>query len=432
MSIKKILFLITFVFIQSCGVIPEEIEDFYKKQNLPIHETNTQQQTMPKSNVKMYAKEAVHTQEVAEKFSLELPMRCMVDWETQKVIQAQPYDRAKIKLTRTDTGDPLPILRVDDLYFKNTPVNEVLTALLKNTGIQIVSFDQYYNNITLDIGGKLSDVIEIVTKTGGVFYTYDKRSKTLTLKRVSKWALSIPFNNEIILAVEDALRGAEIGNIIVNWTDKELLFSGDIVTEKKVRDIITKLKQEDHLIAFDVEIYRVYPKNNKEIFWTNMLDAFDEGTVKVSLKGIIGRALAVGGNLNKKTLATFLTPGNNIVEIAQGTFILPNRWQGRFDVGRCSREVRLETDLYIMAEPTIEKQPDKIEKIDTKIVLRTSTKGDIAQYQIPIKLSENILIIGIPTMYFVKEDKSIIPNNTELVIMISPRLIALVPPGKGN
>lgn len=232
--------------------------------------------------------------------------------------------------------------------------------------------------------------------------------------------------------MEDALRGAEIGNIIVNWTDKELLFSGDIVTEKKVRDIITKLKQEDHLIAFDVEIYRVYPKNNKEIFWTNMLDAFDEGTVKVSLKGIIGRALAVGGNLNKKTLATFLTPGNNIVEIAQGTFILPNRWQGRFDVGRCSREVRLETDLYIMAEPTIEKQPDKIEKIDTKIVLRTSTKGDIAQYQIPIKLSENILIIGIPTMYFVKEDKSIIPNNTELVIMISPRLIALVPPGKGN
>lgn len=169
MSIKKILFLITFVFIQSCGVIPEEIEDFYKKQNLPIHETNTQQQTMPKSNVKMYAKEAVHTQEVAEKFSLELPMRCMVDWETQKVIQAQPYDRAKIKLTRTDKGDPLPILRVDDLYFKNTPVNEVLTALLKNTGIQIVSFDQYYNNITLDIGGKLSDVIEIVTKTGGFF-----------------------------------------------------------------------------------------------------------------------------------------------------------------------------------------------------------------------------------------------------------------------
>ena len=70
--------------------------------------------------------------------------------------------------------------------------------------------------------------------------------------------------------------------------------------------------------------------------------------------------------------------------------------------------------------------------MDIKIVLRTPAKGDIAQYQVPVKLSENILIIGIPTMYFVKEDKTVIPNNTELVLLISPRLIALVPPEKGN
>lgn len=432
MTIKKILLVCVFVAIQSCGIIPEEIEDFYTKQNIQPIEDNKKPVVSPQSNVKMYTKEAVHTQEVAEKFSLELPMRCMVDWDNPKILQAQPYDRTKMILKRTDMGDPLPILRVDDLYFKNTPVNDVLTALLKNTGIQIVSFDQYYNNITLDIGGKLSDVIEIVTKTGGVFYTYDKRSKTLTLKRVSRWSLSVPYNNEIILAIEDALRGAEIGNITINWADKELLFSGDVVTEKKVRDIVTKLKQEDDLIAFDMDVYRIYPKNNREIFWTDLLNAFDEGTIKVSLKGTIGRALAVGGNLNKKSLHTFLNPTNNIVEVAQGTFVLPNRWQGRFDIGRCSREVRLETDLYIMAEPIIEKRPNKVDKIDVKIVLRTTAKGDIAQYQVPVSLSENILIIGIPTMYFVKEDRTVIPNNTELVILLSPRIITLVPPDKGN
>ena len=117
---------------------------------------------------------------------------------------------------------------------------------------------------------------------------------------------------------------------------------------------------------------------------------------------------------------------NNVVDVAKGTFVLPNRWQGRFDVGRCSREVRLETDLYIMAEPVIIKSAtNKIDKVDLKLVLRTQ-KGDIAQYQVPVRLGDNVLIIGIPTMYFVKTEKTIIPNNTELVVIVSPRLISLI------
>ncbi|MDR2933680.1 MAG: hypothetical protein LBU68_00125 [Rickettsiales bacterium] len=434
--ITKTMTFLSVIFFASCAIIPEEVSDFnttgtdeYSYVNIDATVQQPQefnQPITPISTTKTYTKEAVRTQELAEKFSLELPMRCNVDWESQKLLQAQPYDPSKIQLRRTDMGDELPVLRVDNLYFKNTPVNEVLAQLLRNTGIEIVSFDQYYNNITLDIGGKLSDVIEVVTRAGGVFYTYDNRSKTLTLKRSARWALSVPYNNEIILSTEDALRGTEIDNIVINWPEKEFLFSGDIVIEKKVRDIITKLKQEHSLIAFDMDVYRVYPKNNQEIRWMNLLDAFTEGTVKVSYKGIIGRALAVGGNLSSTSLKTFLNPLNNVVEVSQGTFVLPNRWQSRFDVGRCGRETRLETDLYIMAEPVIIKREGQIDKMDIKIVLRTS-QGDIAQYQVPVSLGDNILIIGIPTMYFVKEKTTVIPNNTELVILLSPRLIALVP-----
>lgn len=436
--IKKFFILtlsIISVFLSACELIPEEIEDFYKVgSNLPDYIPegfNAQQvepvvQRKPVSPVKLYDREAVRTQEFVEKFSLELPMRCMVDWENQKILQTQPYDHSKMIFKRTDAGDPLPFLRVDDLYFKNTPVNEVLQALLRNTGIEIVSFDQYYNNITLDIGGKLSDVVEVVTRAGGIFYTYDARSKTLTLKRVARWSLVVPYNNDVVLAVEDALRGANIDNIVIDWPVKEFLFSGDIVTERTVRDIVNQLKDEENLIAFDVNVYRVYPKSNQPIRWMNLLDAFDEGTVKMSYKGIIGRALTVSSNLNPSTLNTFLNPLNNVVDVAKGTFVLPNRWQGRFDVGRCSREVRLETDLYIMAEPVIIKSAtNKIDKVDLKLVLRTQ-KGDIAQYQVPVRLGDNVLIIGIPTMYFVKTEKTIIPNNTELVVIVSPRLISLI------
>ena len=44
------------------------------------------------------------------------------------------------------------------------------------------------------------------------------------------------------------------------------------------------------------------------------------------------------------------------------------------------------------------------------------------------QVGDNILIIGIPTQYFVDGKETIIPPNAELVVLVSPRIIKIVHP----
>ena len=158
-----------------------------------------------------------------------------------------------------------------------------------------------------------------------------------------------------------------------------------------------------------------------------MTETFNTGSVKLSQKGIIGRALVVSSNFNRDSLNEFLLPQANTILVSSGTFITPDRWQGRFDIGRCGREVRLETDLNILNETKFIPNDKYVGKLDNTLVLRTSN-GDIAKYTVPSRLGDNILIIGIPTQYFVETKETIIPPNAELVVLLSPRIIKIVRP----
>ena len=382
--------------------------------------------------VPVFDKLPSRTLENVEKFNLETPLRCEVDWETQQLISTQPFDRRDFLLERVDKGDALPDLKVENLSFENKSVDEVLRILLKNTGIQIYATDSFYKTLSQkEIGGNLTQVIDLITSLGGVYYNYDNRIKRITLKRYAKWNLHVPLSTDVILGMEDALRGADIDDIVIDWEDKIIIFQGDIVTEDKVRNIINKFAIENYLIAYDI-VLRVYPKTlDGSIKWMNILEAFNTGSIKLSQKGIIGRALVVSSNFNRDSLNEFLYPQANTVLVSSGTFIVPDRWQGRFDIGRCGREVRLETDLNILNQTQFLPSDKYVGKLDNTIVLRTSN-GDIAKYTVPSRLGDNILIIGIPTQYFVEGKETIIPPNAELVVLLSPRIIKIVRPFEQN
>ena len=343
------------------------------------------------------------------------------------------FDRRDFLLERVDKGDALPDLKVENLSFENKSVDEVLRILLKNTGIQIYATDSFYKTLSQkEIGGNLTQVIDLITSLGGVYYNYDNRIKRITLKRYAKWNLHVPLSTDVILGMEDALRGADIDDIVIDWEDKIIIFQGDIVTEDKVRNIINKFAIENYLIAYDIDVLRVYPKTlDGSIKWMNILEAFNTGSIKLSQKGIIGRALVVSSNFNRDSLNEFLYPQANTVLVSSGTFIVPDRWQGRFDIGRCGREVRLETDLNILNQTQFLPSDKYVGKLDNTIVLRTSN-GDIAKYTVPSRLGDNILIIGIPTQYFVEGKETIIPPNAELVVLLSPRIIKIVRPFEQN
>ncbi|MFA7187887.1 MAG: hypothetical protein WC137_00190 [Alphaproteobacteria bacterium] len=374
-------------------------------------------------SVPIFPRKAALTTDTAQKFAIDLPKRCKVDWDNQSILSVLPT--TPVEIVRLNKGDNLPDFAVENFSFQKKNVPAVLEKLLDGTKIKIVASEKLPDLISGEItSGTLEDAVELICKLGKTYYTYDDDTRELRISSRGKWLMKMPKDQYVIMALIDAMHGADLRNLITNWEDKTLAFEGNYQIEKKVRDIVSDIGNKKFLVAWDMDVYRVYPRTDNPIVWMNMLPAFGEKNVKMSIPGVVGRLLVVSPEINTKTLQTFLSDQANVVLISQGTFVIPNGWQSRFDIGQCSREDRLETDLIVGATGKYGKYAD-MKKVDAKIALRT-TAGELASFNVPTKLGDNYVIIGIPTHSFVTTSETLINPFAELVIFMSPRVISIV------
>ena len=373
-------------------------------------------------SVPIFPKKAALTTDTARRFAIDLPRRCNVDWNNQRVLSVMPEE--PIEIVQLDKGDELPAFAVKDFNFEKMSVVNALEKLLAGTNIVVIEDEPINDKITGSIkSGELSDAVELMARMAKAYYSYDDEMRELHIKRRAKFLMKMPKEHAIIMALVDALRGADITGLLVNWEDKTLTFSGNYQTEKEAQQIISDLGAKKYMIAWDMDVYRVYPRTDNPIIWMNMLPAFGEKNIKMSILGVVGRALVVSPEINTRTLQEFLARQANVVLIARGTFSIPNGWQSRFDIGQCSREERLETDLIVGATGKFGDYAG-MKKLDAKIALRTS-RGEIASYNIPTNLGDNYVIIGIPTHSFVTSPETLISPFAELVIFMSPKIIEI-------
>ncbi len=375
------------------------------------------------NSVPIFPKKAALTTDTVQHFALDLPKRCTVDWDNQSVVSVVPEE--KIEIVRLNTGDALPDLKVSDYEFKKMYVKDALEKLLEDTDISVIEDQATFEKISGSIStSSLTDAVELMAKLGRVYYSYDAEFGEIHLTGHGKWMIKMPKDETIIMAMLDAMRGADIHNLLVNWKDKTVVFEGDYQTEREVSKIISDVASKKYVLAWDIDVYRVYPKADDAIVWMNMLPAFGENNIHMSIPGVVGRALVVSPEINTKTLQEFISQQASMVLISQGTFAIPNGWQSRFDIGQCGKEDRLETDLIIGATGTYGNYGG-YKKIDAKIVLSTSN-GELSSFKIPSNVGDNYVIIGIPTHSFVTTPETLISPFAELVVFMSPRLISIV------
>jgi hypothetical protein len=378
------------------------------------------------NSVPIFPKKAALTTDTARRFSVELPRRCTVDWDNQSVVSVVPEE--KIEMVRVDRGDELPSdLTVSDYDFKKQGVSSALNKLLEGTDIAVVEQEQVIEKVSGSIAsGNLSDAVDLITRLGRVYYSYNAALGEITLFNRAKWLIKMPHDDTIVMALLDAMHGADVRNLIVDWADNTLIFEGNYQTEREVTRIIADISSKKYVMAWDMDVYRVYPRTDNPIIWMNLLPAFGERNIKMSIPGVVGRTLVVGPEINTKTLQEFLAQQANVVLISQGHFVVPDGWQSRFDIGQCGKEERLETDLVIGASAKYSDFGGR-KKIDAKIVLRTSN-GELSSFTIPSSVGDNYIIIGIPTHSFVTTPETLISPFAELVIFMSPRIVSIVNP----
>ena len=420
---KKIL--IGFVMVVLCAACQNTND------NIPQYDTITvvENSVINEKSVPIFPKKAALTTDTAQRFSVELPMRCTVDWNNQSVVSVVPAE--KIEIVRLGVGDPLPELSVSGYKFKDMTVAAALNKLLDGTDVAVVMDEQLVEKISGDVAsGTLSDTVDLISKMGRAYYSYDETTAEIHLKHRAKWMIKMPKDQSIIMALLDAMHGADVRNLLVNWSDKTVVFEGDWQTEREVSRIIADIASKKYMLAWDMDVYRVYPKTDNPIIWMNLLPAFGKQNIKMSVPGVVGRALVVGPEINTKTLQEFLAQQSNVVLISQGTFSIPNGWQSKFDIGQCSKEDRLETDLVVGATG---KYGDYggYQKIDAKIVL-TTKYGELTSFNIPSSVGDNYVIIGIPTHSFVTTPEPLVSPFAELVVFMSPRIISVVDSDAGD
>lgn len=396
-----------------------------QQENVPQYDTINvvENFVIDENSVPIFPKKAALTTDTAQRFSIELPKRCKVNWDNQTIVSVVPEE--PIEMIRLGVGDALPQLQVTDYEFEQLTVKQALDKLLEGTDISVIEDGEVTQTISGSISaGNLADSVELMSKMGRAYYSYDAVNAEIHLDNRAKWMIKMPKNESIIMALLDAMHGADVRNLLVDWQDKTLVFEGNYQTEREVAKIISDIASKKYMIAWDIDIYRVYPRTDNPIIWMNLLPAFGENNIKMSIPGVVGRALVVGPEINTKTLQEFLAQQSNVVLISQGTFVIPNGWQSRFDIGQCSKEDRLETDLVIGATGTYGDYGGK-NKIDAKIVLRTSN-GELSSFNIPSDVGDNYVIIGIPTHSFVTTPETLISPFAELVVFMSPRIISIV------
>ena len=407
--------------ITSCAAMRQEQQPAYDTVNV------VENFVIDENSVPIFPKKAALTTDTAQRFSIELPKRCKVDWDNQSIVSVVPEE--PIEMLRLGVGDPLPDLQVSDYEFKELTVKEALDKLLDGTDISVIEDEDLIETISGSVSsGSLSDTVELMSKMGRAYYSYDAENAEIHLDHRARWMIKMPRDENIIMALLDAMHGADIRNLLVNWQDKTVVFEGNYQTEREVAKIISDIASKKYMLAWDIDVYRVYPRTDNPIIWMNLLPAFGDKNIKMSIPGVVGRALVVSPEINTKTLQEFLSQQANVVLISQGTFVIPNGWQSRFDIGQCSKEERLETDLIIGASGTYGDYGGQ-DKIDAKIVLRTSN-GELTSFNIPSDVGDNYVIIGIPTHSFVTTPETLISPFAELVVFMSPRIISIIDAAK--
>jgi hypothetical protein len=421
--IKKYVFL----FLAVCsvaGCVKQQVEEMPEYDTVNVVEDLV----INEKSVPIFPKKAALTTDTAQRFALDLPKRCKVDWNHQSIVSVVPEE--KVEIVRLDTGDALPDLKVSDFEFKKLYVKDTLDILLKDTDITVLEDLPILEKVTGFIAtSSLQDAVDLITKLGHVYYSYDADFGEIHLSGRGKWLIKMPKDETMIMAMLDAMRGADVRNLLVNWEDKTVVFEGDYQTEREVAKIISDIAAKEYVLAWDIDVYRVYPKNDNPIIWMNMLPAFGEKNIRMSIPGVVGRALVVSPEINTKTLQEFLSMQSNVVLVSQGTFAIPNGWQSRFDIGQCSKEERLETGLIIGATGNYGDYAG-YKKIDAKIALST-IDGELSSFKIPSNVGDNYVIIGIPTHSFVTTPETLISPFAELVVFMSPRLVSVVEADKG-
>ena len=344
--------------------------------------------------------------------NVETPFRCSVqkfgDLDVLTTVAVGPDD---FGLTRFDPMDALPRYEVNGLSFRKQPIDEALQQLLEEADITVYSEDGFYPTMDADqVYGELTDVVNGLTEAGDIFYRYDARQKEMYLSRHERFELKLPDNRMVMLAMLDALRGANINNLQPDWKANTILMSLTRSEKETVEKLASFILQDGYLLLADTQVFTTKP-NGKDAGWQTVANRFGTRRIYQANNGLHGQLLTIGNQIPRQKLLRTVGTDFELTPVTQGVAIVPNGWKMRFNVGQCAAKSPL-ASLSVLLNARVLSP----EKVATKLIL-DSRSGEISSFDTVTAIDDELIVIGVPSPVEPSED---------LLMTVKLRLIRLV------
>jgi len=321
----------------------------------------------------------------------ELPFRCAGPAEEKPVSKTVALQDNDFIFLPAEGSDALPRYEVNLYNFKNKTADVVISDLVKKLQIKVQAEVGSYPEMSgTNLHGELSSVMQQLTEKIGVFYTYHANTKTLFLSRRTNMLINIPKDKVVLLAVLDALRGAEIKRVDVDWEHYQIRINVSADELEKAKMLLAQILRDSYLLLAEIKMYYVDTEQHPHYF-PQALNALGMQKMASLKAGVVGQLTTFNENVPVDSFVDKIREIAGIQLLARGIAVVPNGWNMRFNLGECSVSPLPYQNFALLMRTRILHQ----DEMHTQLTLVTED-GELATFPMTTALNQEIALGSIP------------------------------------
>ena len=321
----------------------------------------------------------------------ELPFRCAAPAFEKSLASTLVLKDTDFVFLSAETADPLPRYAVNGYTFKNKPLDKALSELVKDAGITVIAEPATYPTMSAtNITGELAGVVQQLADKANIFYTYYANSKTLILKTRTTMAIQLPYEKSVLLALLDALRGAEIKRLNVDWEKYQIRMDVSVDELTRAKALVQQIMHDSYLLVAETKMYYVESLPNGTHL-NNSIGSLGLDKLATITSGVVGQSIVLNNTTPVDELIQRIKNTTKVSLLAQGVAIVPNGWNMRFNLGECAVSPLPYPHFSMLVRTRIHNQND----MQTQITLLSSA-GELASFPLTTALNQEVALVGIP------------------------------------
>ncbi|TAH32315.1 MAG: hypothetical protein EYC62_09285 [Alphaproteobacteria bacterium] len=317
--------------------------------------------------------------------------------------------------TALEQSDALPEIMVDNFSAIDATAVEAFRLLMMDKGIA-VSTDETANDVKVNITnytGKLQDVMERISETAGVFYTY--RKGLVRLSKDRSFILPLPPLADALTEMSDVITNLGAQEVKLDKSSRMITFRASRQVFDNVSSYLERLRDSKVMIVYETYFLEV-ALNNREatgINWqqvsksslatsvdnstfsfdqslgrgTPALNIVNAGAESIAAGGLSFGALFTSGSFNINVLFDFLSSQGNVQTISRPTITILSGSKAKFEVGRKKRYV---SKVSVTTTEGVSGNSKSVETEDLSLGLKTEILGDYSDNSIFTSISLSI------------------------------------------